>query len=790
MNADSRAVRSLGMWAGVLVLSGAALAQQYGEFKVLRPGIGEQVFVPGPGDDAVEPIRQPRLPLDMYPAEAMGSIKTPPVNSGPGAPVYHDLRTGQNSVFPEFDLVDQVIETQEAIGSLAPPGLIRGEQADSYGRNMGNLSYISNQQDWPWRANCRIFMEWYDGNGNLTRSSSCSGTLIDSRMILTAGHCTFNWSDGAGWCDEVFVYPAYENGEDPDNLYGYSTAAGIWGWTGWTENQDWDHDMSWVVLDRPAGALTGWFGYGYSNDCDFYTNDNTWNNASYPAESDYGWNGCCLYYRSGTFDGCFDNYQLEYYRAAYGGMSGSSGYRIVDDDRYAHNVASRSNRTDWTSHTRFSQDKFEWVRDTRIPGDTPNTVDYWPLWVRGDTQVNAGELLSSFHYFCHNYSEANVNDTVCADLYLSTNDNISESDTQLGTLCFGWVTGPKGTAYLDYPNLVGLPKNLASGTYWVGVITTNADANAANNDTDGQDALQISYTARPDLVVANVDAENGIQNHGWTMDVDYSIRNEGGTSSSGYTVEIRASPNTTISAADPLLKTVNHNSISAGQTENWTTGVVIPDTLAPGYYYIGVIVSSNSTESYTSNNTGYDPDTVAVTDLPDMDVISVDATDGTYDQGESIPVAYSIKNIGSETITEEFTLEFYLSTNTTISAADTLIKTIGFRADLDPGESFSSNTSGVVPVSTPDGLYYVGMIVTDVFLEADTTNNTGYDRVRVTIGDDCAADFDGNGTVNIFDFLAFQTAYSDGDMSADVDGNGLLNIFDFLAFQTLYGEGC
>jgi len=55
---------------------------------------------------------------------------------------------------------------------------------------------------------------------------------------------------------------------------------------------------------------------------------------------------------------------------------------------------------------------------------------------------------------------------------------------------------------------------------------------------------------------------------------------------------------------------------------------------------------------------------------------------------------------------------------------------------------------------------------------------------------DCPADFDGSGELDIFDFLAFQNAFSAGDLAADFDGNGELNIFDFLAFQNQFAAGC
>jgi hypothetical protein len=55
---------------------------------------------------------------------------------------------------------------------------------------------------------------------------------------------------------------------------------------------------------------------------------------------------------------------------------------------------------------------------------------------------------------------------------------------------------------------------------------------------------------------------------------------------------------------------------------------------------------------------------------------------------------------------------------------------------------------------------------------------------------ECVADFDGNGVLNLFDFLSFQTAFGNGEDRADIDGNGVLNLFDFLAFQTAFGNGC
>ena len=54
----------------------------------------------------------------------------------------------------------------------------------------------------------------------------------------------------------------------------------------------------------------------------------------------------------------------------------------------------------------------------------------------------------------------------------------------------------------------------------------------------------------------------------------------------------------------------------------------------------------------------------------------------------------------------------------------------------------------------------------------------------------CAADFNGDGNLDILDFVALQGAFVDGDPSADINGDGELNILDFVAFQALFQAGC
>ncbi|MEO1009175.1 MAG: GC-type dockerin domain-anchored protein [Planctomycetota bacterium] len=55
---------------------------------------------------------------------------------------------------------------------------------------------------------------------------------------------------------------------------------------------------------------------------------------------------------------------------------------------------------------------------------------------------------------------------------------------------------------------------------------------------------------------------------------------------------------------------------------------------------------------------------------------------------------------------------------------------------------------------------------------------------------DCYADFDGDGVLTLFDFLAFQNAFQDGLPETDCDADGSLTLFDFLCFQNAFDAGC
>ncbi len=72
--------------------------------------------------------------------------------------------------------------------------------------------------------------------------------------------------------------------------------------------------------------------------------------------------------------------------------------------------------------------------------------------------------------------------------------------------------------------------------------------------------------------------------------------------------------------------------------------------------------------------------------------------------------------------------------------------------------------------------------------EGDVLGEFGIDDVRTVIRrcDFHPADFNRDGVVDLFDMLAFQTAFDASDPRADFDGDGEFTIFDFLEFQRVF----
>ena len=99
-------------------------------------------------------------------------------------------------------------------------------------------------------------------------------------------------------------------------------------------------------------------------------------------------------------------------------------------------------------------------------------------------------------------------------------------------------------------------------------------------------------------------------------------------------------------------------------------------------------------------------------------------------------------------------------------------------------------------LGTQSWLFYDGDLLVDlgaapfILRMADSPFNGTWMVRAVAEPAGCTADLDGDGSATVFDFLAFQNAFSAGDLLADFDADLTLTVFDFLAFQNEFDAGC
>ena len=351
-----------------------------------------------------------------------------------------------------------------------------------HARAFGSLTAVSNVTEYPYRANVKLFLDF----GSV--GYVCSGVLIDGMHVLTAAHCIYSHDDG-GWATSVEVVPAYDNFSQP---YGSAYATYLYSWTGWTVDEDFNWDMGYMSLDRPVGGLVGWYGYGYNTDNSIYTSG-TWENSGYPAEAPY--DGSEMF----TWSGTFDNIQpdlLYHNNLGYGGQSGSGTHQNLS----THSVASHTfldangNRIPPFGHCRMTQPRFDQIaadiQSNKVAGGDLTALGTYAT----PTFVEAGDSLTYLEVIMFNIGQSTFVGDFELTFYLSTDTYIDTSDIDLGT--YLWSNGDLDqsesyTAWVTEQYLPTIPSTLSSGTYYIGVVIENTDANLANNFTLSDDVFEI-----------------------------------------------------------------------------------------------------------------------------------------------------------------------------------------------------------------------------------------------------------------------------------------------------------
>jgi uncharacterized protein (DUF2141 family) len=183
-----------------------------------------------------------------------------------------------------------------------------------------------------------------------------------------------------------------------------------------------------------------------------------------------------------------------------------------------------------------------------------------------------------------------------------------------------------------------------------------------------------------------------------------------------------------ITTADTLLNTRTVDIID-GAADIISRNNFLPRDLAPGDYFVGIILESEGDRNPADNVAAGLPVRVTASRIPfDIGVTLTDVSPRQAAAGSALSIRYSVQNLSAAS--GIFTREVRLSSDAVINRDDLLVNTRSFTLFGDAPELVSENNA--IPAGTPPGAYFVGVIV-DTAGDTNTSNNTSPTPIPITV---------------------------------------------------------
>ena len=328
----------------------------------------------------------------------------------------------------------------------------------------------------PWRTICKLYVTAADGTQWM--GSGCiigPGQAGHGYHLLTAGHMVY-MSDHGGWISTMEVIPGFDDYQAQlyqQMPYYHSWVTYMRSYTGWTVDQNHQHDWAVCTLDRCIGDYTGWMGrMTASSGSSIYTG--VLRTAGYPGDLDSGYR----MYTDSNNGRTADEYNHWYYMDTYGGQSGSPVWYNDGTSNYIITVHAYSDDGSSSNHgTRLNQDKFDrintWIASDAVPTDMADLTDDGQTFSSfSPTTVVAGT--TNFYVTCdvRNFGTSAANNFYVS-YYASTDQIIASNDSLIGTQLISSIS-PLGYADSYWQGI--FPANVPPGTYWIGWIIDSTNA--------------------------------------------------------------------------------------------------------------------------------------------------------------------------------------------------------------------------------------------------------------------------------------------------------------------------
>ncbi|WP_171025729.1 CARDB domain-containing protein [Hymenobacter jeollabukensis] len=346
----------------------------------------------------------------------------------------------------------------------------------------------------------------------------------------------------------------------------------------------------------------------------------------------------------------------------------------------------------------------------------------------GSTSVLAGSSIYASGYL---YNTGNTNAGAHrVGYYLSSNTTFDASDVLLSS---GSVTSLTAGQYLSlYPTLT-IPSSTTTGSYYVLFVADDQAQVTETNETNNVASVALTVTQpNVDLQIQQATLTPTTTTAGGSVYASCNIYNAGTTYASSSYVGYYLSTNTTLDASDTYLNYAYGSSLSGGYSSSRAMSLTIPSSTATGSYYILFVADYQGQEAETNETNNVASVALTVT-APNVDLVIQQATltPTTTSAGGSVYASSSIYNQGT-TQALYSPVGYYLSTNTTLDAADTYLSS-SYGSTLSGGFSSSRTATLYIPTGTAAGSYYV-LFVADYQAQVTETNeNNNVSSVALTV---------------------------------------------------------
>lgn len=371
-----------------------------------------------------------------------------------------------------------------------------------------------------------------------------------------------------------------------------------------------------------------------------------------------------------------------------------------------------------------------------------STVDLQVSFVKLDkTTVKPGDTVT-VEYRILNAGAANVTRSFQTRVYLSNNSTITTGDTAVSAArtdarINGKASLPSATT--TYKTTITIPTNAAAGDYWISPLTDFSNRVRENVENNNYKATPIKVVALlADLQVDIVSVSDNTPTQGQTVDVRFRVSNTGSTAANNVKVRFYFSENSTISTQDTYLFVEQTYSLP-GQTvlpsssTTYTVKVTVPTNARTGARYIGAFIDYDSQIPESNNNNNTDGIAVTVgssTNTRDLQITLLSLSTTRGKAGDSVTIRYRVFNAGRANITTAFKTRVYLSSDATITKADTSLggdrNFTGINAGATlPGRFTNYSVTVRIPSTSKAGNYFIGILADweEKVTENNETNN-------------------------------------------------------------------